>query len=191
MLLTFFRWRHKKRILSLHWENEKGPGAKRAKRREVTKQLNELFSSPVSPTPFSSRSVTSSTTEQVEQPPLTVTVGEQLQSNYQLHELPSDSSHTQPPDWTAVLVNNSLLARIEYLESENAHMTEQSMPSVVHFSISQIKHDDHLVRFYTEFTSYMVFLAFFNFLGPVVYKQNYWGCKEGSCLCKHCRKLGP
>ena len=37
----------------------------------------------------------------------------------------------------------------------------------------------------------MVFLAFFNFLGPVVYKLNYWGCKEGSCLCKHCRKLGP
>ena len=63
---------------------KKGPRAKRAKRREVTKQLNELFSSPVSPTPSSSRSVTPSTTEQVEQPPLTVTVGEQLQSNCQV-----------------------------------------------------------------------------------------------------------
>ena len=170
---------------------KKGPRAKRAKRREVTKQLSDLFSSPVSPTPSSSRSVTPSTTEQVEQPPLTVAVGEQLQSNYQVHELPSDSSHTQPPDRTAVLVNTSLLAHIEYLESENAHMREQSMPSVVHFRIGQIKHDDHLVRFYTGFTSYMVFLAFFNFLGPVVYKLNYWGCKEGSRLRKRCRKLNP
>ena len=106
--------------------------------------------------------------------------------------MPSDSSHTQqPPDRTAVLVNTSLLARIEFLESENAHMKEQSMPSVVHFRISQIKHDDHLVRFYTGFTSYMVYLAFFNFLGPVVYKLNYWGCKEGSRLRKRCRKLDP
>ena len=105
--------------------------------------------------PSSSRSVTPSTTEQVKQPPLTVAVGEQLQSNYQVHELPNDNSHTQPPDRTAVLVNTSLLARIEYLESENAHMREQSMPSVVHFRIAQIKHDDHLVRFYTGFTSYI------------------------------------
>ena len=52
--------------------------------------------------------------KQVEQPPLTVTVGEQLQSNYQVHELSSDSSHTQHPDRTAVLVNTSLLARIEF-----------------------------------------------------------------------------
>ena len=70
-------------------------------------------------------------------------------------------------------------------------MKEQSIPSVVHFRISQIKHDDHLVRFYTGFTSYMVYLAFFNFLGPVVYKLNYWGCKEGSRLRKCCRKLDP
>ena len=109
-----------------------------------------------------------------EQPALTVAVGEQLQSDYQVHELPggvddaSDSSslpaglqycsHTQ----TEVLVNTALLACIEYLECS---------PTTTHFRIEQVKHDDCLFRFYTGFITYHIFLAFFNFLGPVVI---YW-----------------
>ena len=34
------------------------------------------------------------------------------------------------------------------------------------------------VSFYTGFTSYMVFCAFYEFLGPAVDHLNYWGAKE-------------
>ena len=39
--------------------------------------------------------------------------------------------------------------------------------------------DDKLVWFYTGSISFSVFLVFFEFLGPVVEKLNYWGSKEG------------
>ena len=42
-----------------------------------------------------------------------------------------------------------------------------------------MQHNDKLVRFYTGFVSYAVFLAFFDFLRPVVDHLNYWGSKEG------------
>ena len=107
---------------------KKGLRARRAKGREAKRQLSELYSV-VSPTPSSSRSVTPST---LEQPALTATVGEQLLSDYQVHELPVDDesdssslpaglqscSHPQ----TEVLVNIALLARVEYLEAENARL---------------------------------------------------------------------
>ena len=178
---------------------KKGPRAKRAKGREAKKQLSELYST-VSPTPSSSRLVTPST---FEQPAITVAVGKQLQSDYQVHELPggaddaSDSSslpaglqscsHPQ----TEVLVNTALLARIEYLESENARLKKECSPTTTHFRIEQVKHDDRLVRFYTGFITYHIFLAFFNFLGPVVHKLNYWGSKEGSRVRNRQRKLDP
>ena len=50
--------------------------------------------------------------------------------------------------------------------------------------IEQIKHDDHLVRFYTSFITYDLFVAFYTFLGAVVHKLNYWGSKEGSLVKK-------
>jgi len=62
---------------------------------------------------------------------------------------------------------------------------------LAHFRIEQVKHDDRLVRFYTGFITYYIFLAFFNFLGPVVHKLNYWGSKEGSHVRIHQRKLDP
>ena len=171
---------------------KKGPRAKRAKGREAKKQLSELYST-VSPTPSSSRSVAPSTSEQPAEA-LTAAVGEQLQTDYQVYELPvgaddeSDSSslpaglqscsHPQ----TEVLINIALLARIEYLESENVGLKKECSPKTVYFRIKQVKRDDHLVRFYTGFITYQIFLAFFNFLGPVVHKLNYWGSKEGSCV---------
>ena len=112
---------------------KKGPRAKRAKGRETKKQLSELYST-ASPTPSSSRSVTPS---MFELPALTVAVGEQLQSDYQVHELPggaddaSDSSslpaglqpYSHPQ--TEVLVNTALLAHIEYLEAEKKNACPQ------------------------------------------------------------------
>ena len=89
-------------------------------------------------------------------------VGEQLVSDYQVHELPNSvddaaKSSSLPTDGfqssslqTEPLFNAALLARIEYLEAENTSRNE--CPSTeIHFRIEQVKHDDHLVRFYTGF----------------------------------------
>eukprot|EP00731_Ephydatia_muelleri_P026446 Em0018g546a len=172
--------------------------AKRAKNREANKQLIGLYSTTgsltstsVSPTPSSSKSVTTST---IIQPPLSVAdVGEQLVSDYQVHELPNnvdDASSTLPTNGlqssslqTVPLVNAALLARIEYLEAQNTSRNE--CPPT--FRIDQVKHDDRLVRFYTGFITYRIFLAFF---GPVVNLQ-YWGSKEGARVRNRKRKLDP
>ncbi len=41
-----------------------------------------------------------------------------------------------------------------------------------------LRHDDKLVQFYTGFTSFTLFLAFFELLGPAVDHLSYWGSKE-------------
>ena len=115
---------------------------------------------------------------------LTAAVGEPLDSDYQMYELPSDSSElisqesaTTTSQSTEVVINKALLARIEALEAENHSLKRQLKESTVkrqYFKIEHIRHDDKLVRFYTGFISYMVFQAFFEFLGPVVNEPNYW-----------------
>ena len=54
-----------------------------------------------------------------------------------------------------------------------------------------MKHDDELIRFYTGFVSYAVFLSFFNFLGPVVNELRYRGEKVGQGLRHRLRMLDP
>ena len=167
---------------------QKHPRAKRAKARETSKTLATLRSS-LSP-PFSfSRSVTPVETTSRQDISLTAPVGEQLETNYQVHELPSESdamsdcpsssiqSLEVPSKNTEVLVNTALLARIESLEAENRHLKASPQGSQP-FRIEQIQGNDHLVRFYTGFVSYMIFTAFFDFLGPVVNELNYWGSKK-------------
>ena len=101
-------------------------------------------------------------------------VGEQLSTDIGVHELPNEDG--LPQFSTEVVVNTALLARIEVLEAENARL--KSEPQKAHFRLEDIKHDDNLVRFYTGFVSYTIFIAFFEFLGPVVNHLNYWGSKE-------------
>ena len=75
------------------------------------------------------------------------------------------------------MVSTALLARIECLEAENDFLkasTSKQQP----LRIAQIQHNDRLIRFYTGFTSYAIFLVFLEFLGPVIHKLNYWGSKE-------------
>ena len=97
------------------------------------------------------------------------------------HRLQSSSLQTVP------LVNAALLARIEYLEAQNTSRNE--CPPT--FRIDQVKHNDRLVRFYTGFITYRIFLAFFNFLGPVVNNLQYWRSKEGARVRNRKRKLDP
>ena len=106
--------------------------------------------------------------------------------------LPPPDLSTAEKD-TVVLVNTALVARIEALEAENRSLRKNITLSQSEgpFRVEQIKNDDQLIRFYTGFTSYMIFLTFFEFLGPVVNDLNYWGSKKGQCKCHHIRKLDP
>ena len=155
------------------------PRAKRAKSRESSKELAELRMKSPAVSPSSSRSVTpapsaQSTSQRFCSTQSTVTVKEKLSA-------------------TEMLVNTALLARIEALEAENSHFKKMDgmEQRQKHFRLEQVKHDDKLIRFYTGFVSYAVFLSFFNFLGPAVNELRYRGEKEGKGLRHRVRKLDP
>lgn len=176
------------------------PRAKRARTREISKELSRLRSSTASPS--SSRSVTPTSTPQA-QPVLVASIGEQLQQDYHVLELPDSEDVTIPESppvlppcdpastsTSSVLVNTALLARIEVLEAEKKQLeTKVSGMTRAYFRIEDIKHDDALVRFYTGFVSFYVLNAFFEFLGPVVNKLNYWGARERRRQRQRSRKL--
>jgi len=46
------------------------------------------------------------------------------------------------------------------------------------FRLEDVQYDDVLFCFYTGFTSYRIFEAFYEFLGPTTDHLNYWGEKE-------------
>ena len=73
-------------------------------------------------------------------------IGEQLEINFQVHELPSVVDAPSQSSEAEVLVNTALLARIETLEAENTQLKSQSKKRL--FQIDDTKHDT-LVRFYT------------------------------------------
>ena len=149
---------------------KKGERAKRARQRDETRQL----SASRTPTPCSSRSVT----------PVPAST-----SSCSVSSTPSECIPHQVPKSSEVLVDTALLARIEALEAENTRLKTQSKQT--HFRIEDIQDNDKLIRFYTGFVSFVVFLAFFEFLGPVVNHLNYWGSKEGIRKRHRKRKLDP
>lgn len=57
------------------------------------------------------------------------------------------------------------------------------------FRIQDIQHDK-LMQFYTGFTSFPLFLAFFELLGPAVHHLSYWGSK-GVRKRRRLRKIDP
>ena len=161
--------------------------------------------------PIAEGSVNSTTTDRPidgsEVQSLTTVVGEQLCSDYGVHELPTDAgditTETSPvsavpsdessvqdlstsllssegnPSNTEALVNLALLARIQMLEAESSQLKAKlAAKKLEHFRIEQIQHDDKLFNFYMGFVFYEVFLAFYEFLGPVVNELNYWDSKK-------------
>ena len=105
--------------------------AKRAKKnaRNIGGLQQQLFnSSPFSsrlPTPTASTSVTPTPPPE----PMITSIGEPLQSDYQMHELPTSDGGQEAscphPDIDEVVVNTALLARIGSLESQNRVLTEK------------------------------------------------------------------
>ena len=92
---------------------------------------------------------------------------------------------------TQITVNTALLARLNFLESKNASLKKDKIEiqsSQNFFNIEQIHNNDKLVRFYTGF---MLFLSFYQFLGPAVNNLNYWGSKEGTRVRQRTRKVSP
>ena len=99
---------------------KRGLRAERAKQREELKQVREFSSSrskSVTPVPSTSSS-RPSTPCQVSVAP----IGEQLETNFQVHELPSVVDAPSQSSEAEVLVNTALLARIEALEAENTQL---------------------------------------------------------------------
>ena len=103
---------------------------KRAKKREehtrdaaTTLQLSPFSSR--SPTPTASTSVTPAPSPE----PMVTTIGEPLQSDYQMHELPPGDGGQEAccagPDSDEVVLNTALLAQTEALESQNRVLTEK------------------------------------------------------------------
>ena len=115
-----------------------------------------------------------------EDEPMSVAVGEQLLSDYGVHELPLQTSSNESDTGTA------LSARVEYLEAETKHLRNltdtQKMPM---FRMEEIADNDSLIKFYTGFASYILFLNFFEFLGPAVYRLKYWGDGERKTTRRH------
>ena len=172
---------------------------KRAKKREEHRRdaATALQLSPFSsrsPTPTASTSVTATPLPE----PMITSIGEPLQSDYQMHELPPGDGGQEAsrpcPDSDEVVVNTALLARIEALESQNRVLTEKlqvAMDQKSVFGIDSIAGNDKLVHLYTGFPSYDNLLAFFEFLGPAVANLNYWGEKERERVRHRQRKLDP
>jgi hypothetical protein len=156
------------------------PRAKRAKSRESVKELAELRMKSPAISPSSSGSTT----------PATPATSAQSTS-HSACSTPSTVPVREPPSDTEVLVNTALLARIEALEAENSHLKDRMEQRQQYFRLEQVKHDDKLIRFYTGFVSYAVFLSFFNFLGPAVNELHYRGEKERKGLRHRVRKLDP
>lgn len=143
-------------------------------------------------------------------PPVMVArIGKQLDTSFQVHELPTDdsisvssaSASTVSPfssvskgnsnSDTNVLVSKALLSRIEYLKAENKSLRTKKSPTVenTQFRVECIARDDKLIKLYTGFTTYSVFVAFFSFLGPSVNELAYWGDKESAGVRHRLRKL--
>ena len=178
--------------------------AKRAKRRDAARNLFSEGNHPrTSATDDPSPESISANDGEVEKHPLMVAeVGEQLETDYQLHELPTDDSFSTSTalsspffsvsvsdNSTQVLVDRALLSRIELLEAEKKHLKSKLSKMSRTMSVEDVAGNDDLVKLYTGFTTYSVFIAFYEFLGPSVNELAYRGVSQHAQKRQRRRKL--
>ena len=103
---------------------------------------------------------------------ISASIEETLLSDYNVHELPSHSKSKES--------GIALAARVEYLKAKTKYLRNDldTQKAPLLFRIEQIVENDSHIKFYTGFTSYVVFLNTFEFLGPAVHRLNYWGDTE-------------
>ena len=121
---------------------------------------------------------------------LIASIREPLLTDYVVHELPNvEGMYTLSFSEKEVL-NRALLARVEFLEAENQKLKgSASTTRPKHFRLNSIANDS-LVRFYTSFPLYEIFIAVFDFLDLAVNKLQYWGT-DAVRSGKHNMKLDP
>ena len=186
------KFRSPKKMLTPHGERAR-------KRQKLSISPPSMFSPSPSPAPsVTSTPVSSDVSDDLvlEHEKMTTSDSEMLLSDCSIFDLPADQAATSkqigsPSNESSVIVNKALLTRIEVLEAVVKHCQKQlhkQGPS--HFRIENIASDDSLIKFYTGFPSYEVFLCFFEFLGPSVHSLNYWGDKK-TAKGKRKKKLNP
>ena len=130
--------------------------AKHANTREVTNYWSSLLESSAghsrSATPLSK---SPTPIPDACEPLLIASIGEPLESKYSVHELSTDSSEPSTSQVVSqgnaqVLVNEALLAQVEFLESEKQRLKgelKEVIEKPQDFHVEHIKHSDNLVRF--------------------------------------------
>ena len=122
-------------------------------------------------------------------PVMVTRIGEQLETHFQVHELPTDSmssasasasavpvsrfssvSKGNNSSDTSVLVNKALLSKIEYLEAEIKLLRPASQTAVQNtpFQVEFIASDNKLVKLYTRLSTYSILLEFLASLVPLL-----------------------
>ena len=86
----------------------------------------------------------------------TVVIGQQLETIYSVHELPTCDESTN--DSCSVTLNTALQAHVEMLEAENAKLKLQCEERK-YFQIEFVADDDNLVHFYIGFVSYKILIC--------------------------------
>lgn len=127
---------------------KQGARSQRAKYRDEQKWLSSSSKTP-SQNSAATSSCSTSNSETVQELPdiQTAAVGEQLQTDYQIIQLPPDDAElTANNTATNTLVSTALMARIEYLEAEITQLTKQQQVKS-YFRIEDIQSDDQLVCF--------------------------------------------
>ena len=115
---------------------------------------------------------------------MSVSIGEPLLSDYSVYELPAED------DNQASCI--ALGARVEFLEVDKSYVQSKVTNKFqFYFRVEQIADNDSLIKFYTGFDSYSLFLSFFEFLGPAVYNLNYWGDNRKTSRRRKNRVLSP
>ena len=76
-----------------------------------------------------------------------------------------------------ILVNTALLTRVKAVRAECDNLSATSkLPQ--YLKVEDIHDGEHLIGFYTVYSSFRILMGFFEFLGPVVHELNHWGRKQ-------------